>query len=326
MRHGLAGYLVRRMVQAVFIVACILLLNFAILQLAPGDAVDVLAGEFGAASPEFLAELRRAYGLDQPVYVQLASYVWNILQLNLGWSFRNSMPVSELIMSRLPATLILMTTAMAMSCLLGMLLGIVSARNVNGIADNIISVIALLFYATPLFWFGLMAIVLFTVQLGWLPASGMRTIGGPGGWAGMLDLARHLAMPALTLALFHIAVYTRLVRASMLEVYGLDYIRTARAKGLSARRVALRHVVPNAMLPMVTMLGLQMGSLLGGAVMVETVFGWPGLGRLAFDAVFQRDFNLLLGILMLSSILVVVINLLTDLTYAWLDPRIEVDA
>ena len=317
-------YLLRRLLQAGISILAVIILGFALIHSAPGDPIDVLAGEFGAASPDYLAQLRHEYGLDQPLWIQLADYLGNVARLNFGYSFRNDTTVLELILSRLPATMLLMTTSIALSFIAGLALGIVAARHVNRLADNLISVMALLCYAIPLFWFGLMAIVLFTVKLGLLPSDGMFTIGADYGWFGsMIDVARHLVMPAASLALFHMAVYTRLMRASMLEVHGLDYVRTARAKGLSQSRIALAHVLPNAILPMVSMVGVQIGPMLGGAVLVETVFGWPGLGRLAFDAIFQRDYNLLLGILMLSSTLVIVTNFLVDLLYSRLDPRIQ---
>ena len=286
---ALAPYVLRRLGHGVITVAAIIVLNFIILHLAPGDTVDLLAGEFGAADPEFLADLRTRFGLDQPLYVQLGQYFWNVVQLDLGYSFRNATPVLDLILARLPATLILMLTAILIAVTAGLLLGVFSARRVNTLTDDVISVVALLCYATPLFWLGLMGIVLFSVKLGWLPTGGMYTIGGRFNWfQSALDVGRHLILPAMTLALYHMAIYTRLMRASMLEVYNLDYIRTARSKGLTPRRVAFRHVLPNAILPMVTMVGIQIGTLLGGAVLIETVFNWPGLGRLAFDAVFQR--------------------------------------
>lgn len=318
-------YLAWRLLQAIPIVAGIAVFNFMLLQLAPGDAADVLAGEAGGATPEYIAELKARFGLDQPVPVQLGKYLWNVARLDLGFSFRHNMPVVDLILSRLPATLLLMGAAIVLAFSLGVLLGVTAARHVNRPLDTVISVGALLAYATPIFWIGLMMILLFSVQLGWLPSSGMRTIGVDlTGFAYALDVARHLVLPATALSLFFMALYTRLMRASMLEVYSLDYVTTARAKGLTERRVAFKHVLRNALLPMVTMLGLQIGSMLGGSVLVETVFGWPGLGRLAFEAVFQRDNNLLLGILLLSSVLVVIVNVIIDLTYARLDPRIDV--
>jgi peptide/nickel transport system permease protein len=318
-------FLMRRVGQGLLTLAAITVLEFFIVHLAPGDAVDFLAGESGAAGPRYLARLRSEFGLDQPLYIQLGHYLWNIAHLNLGYSFGASAPVISLILARLPATLLLMLSSVLISFIFGTSLGFLAARRVNTPIDSAISALALLCYATPLFWLGLMAIVLFSVNLGWLPTGGMFTIGLNGSlWQISVDIGRHLILPAMTLALYHLAVYTRLMRASMLEVYNLDYVRTARAKGLSARRVALRHVARNAVLPIVTVLGVQIGAMLGGAVLVETVFDWPGLGRLAFDAVFQRDYNLLLGIMLFASSLVVAMNIITDLAYAALDPRIEV--
>ncbi len=317
-------FLAWRLLQAIPIIVGIAVFNFMLLQLAPGDAADVLAGEAGGATPEYMAELKARFGLDQPLPVQLGKYLWNVARLDLGYSFRHNMPVIDLILSRLPATLMLMVAAIALALGLGVLLGVTAARHVNRPLDTVISVCALLAYATPIFWIGLMMILLFSVQLGWLPSSGMRTIGAElTGGAYALDVTRHLVLPAAALSLFFMALYTRLMRASMLEVYSLDYVTTARAKGLTERKIAFKHVLRNALLPMVTMLGLQIGSMLGGSVLVETVFGWPGLGRLAFEAVFQRDNNLLLGVLLLSSLLVVVVNIAVDLLYARLDPRIE---
>jgi peptide/nickel transport system permease protein len=312
------------MAQAVPIVLGIAVFNFALLHLAPGDAADVLAGEAGGATPEYVQQLRSRFGLDQPLPVQLGRYLLNVARLDLGFSFRHNMPVSELIFSRLPATLLLMVSAIALAFGLGVLLGVTAARRVNRLADNLISVAALLVYATPIFWLGLMMILLFSVHLGWLPSGGMVTVGADlAGLARAADVARHVVLPAVALSLFYTALYTRLMRASMLEVFNLEFVTTARAKGLGERAVAWRHVLRNALLPMVTMLGLQTGSLLGGSVLVETVFGWPGLGRLAFEAVLQRDHNLLLGILLLSSVLVVAVNMVVDMLYAVLDPRIE---
>lgn len=320
----LALFIARRLLQGVVILFGIILVNFLLLHLAPGDVVDVLAGEAGAASPEFLAALRQKYGLDQPLIVQLGRYLMNMASLNLGYSFRNNAEVIDLILGRLPATLLLMGISIALAVSLGIALGVTAARHVNRLADGIISVVTLLAYATPIFWVGLMMIILFSVKLGWLPNNGMETIGsGYEGLARAWDIARHTIMPAAALSLFYMAIYTRLMRASMLEVYGEDYIRTAFAKGLSARRISYTHVLRNALLPVVTMVGVQVGSLLGGSVLVESVFGWPGLGRLAFEAVINRDQNLLLGLLLMSSALVIVINILVDLSYGLLDPRIE---
>jgi peptide/nickel transport system permease protein len=319
-------YVVRRFALAIPTVLFIVVANFVLLHLAPGDAAEVLAGEAGSATPEMVAQLRKKFGLDQPYHVQLGRYLANTLTFDLGYSQRHGMPVVELIGKRLPATLLLMGTTIAIAIGVGVLLGVLAARGLNTWRDRLISVLALLSYATPLFWAGLMLIVLFSIKLDLLPTSGMETVAafyeGP---QRIVDIARHLVLPALTLSLFYLALYTRLMRAAMLEQSDMDYVVTARAKGLDERRIVFRHILPNAMLPVITMAGVQVGALLGGSVVVETVFAWPGLGQLAFDSLFSRDLNLLLGIFFICACLVVVANLLVDLVYTWLDPRIELD-
>ncbi len=320
----LLRFILRRLAQAIPTILLIVVVNFFLLRAAPGDVVDVLAGEAGVATQEYVDDLRRLYGLDQPVLVQLGRYVGRLLTFDLGYSFRFNTSVFELIAGRLPATLLLMGVSVVLAIVLGVVLGATAARNVGRPADGAISVFALLAYATPTFWIGLMLIVVFAVNLRWLPSTGMVTIGsGLSGVALWLDVARHLVLPGISLALFFVAIYTRMTRASMLEVHGQDYIRTAYAKGLSDNRVTYVHGLRNAVLPVVTVAGMQVGALLGGSVLVETVFGWPGLGRLAFEAVIQRDANLLLGILFMSSLLVIAVNIAVDLLYAALDPRIE---
>ena len=320
----MARYLRRCLGQIAFVVIGIAIINFFLLRLAPGDAAQVMAGEAGSATPEYMAALRHQFGLDQPLYLQFFRYLGNVLTLNLGYSFRQDMPVASLIFQRLPATLLLMGTSIAFAVSIGGTLGFLAARHAGKLADTVISSVALLFYATPVFWIGVMLVMVFSVMLDWLPVGGMASIeSGYGGFAYAADVARHLVLPATTLGLFYLAIYTRLMRASMLEVYGQDFVRTARAKGVRPHRIALRHVLRNALLPILTTLGVQLGSVLGGAILVETVFAWPGLGRLAFEALFARDLNLLLGILFCSSVVVVVINLAVDLAYTALDPRIE---
>jgi peptide/nickel transport system permease protein len=316
-------FVARRLLKALPLLLAVVLFNFCLLKLAPGDAAEVLAGESAAATPEYLAELRARFGLDQPVHVQLFHYVWKLAQFDLGYSFRHNMSVRELIMGRLPATLLLMASALTLAVTIGAMLGVLASNKVNSWRDTLISVFAMLSFATPVFWMGLMMIVLFSVNLGWLPSSGMETIAsGRTGFSYILDVSRHMVMPVATLALFYVAVYTRVMRASMLEVFNQDYVTTARAKGLSENRITFRHVLRNALLPLVTLLGVQMGTMLGGSVLVETVFSWPGLGRLAFEAVFQRDINLLLGILLSCSFVVIAANILVDVAYTKLDPRI----
>ncbi|MEM6676406.1 MAG: ABC transporter permease [Pseudomonadota bacterium] len=320
-----ARYVLKRLAQAIPIVLAIVILNFLLLQLAEGDAVDVLAGEAGSATPEYMAELRAKFGLDQPIHVQLARYLWNVVQLDLGYSFRHEMPVSELIVDRVFATGLLMVATILLAVGFGILLGLLAAVGLNTWRDTAISIFALITYATPLFWVGLMLIVVFSLNLGWFPTSGMENVAMfYEGWDRVFNIAHHLVLPTITLSLFYLALYTRLMRASMLEQAGQDYVTTARAKGLTERRIVFVHVLRNALLPVVTMAGVQVGALIGGSVIVESVFAWPGLGMLAFEALFARDLNLLLGIFLLSAVLVVAVNLVVDIIYSMLDPRIEV--
>jgi peptide/nickel transport system permease protein len=318
------SYALRRLAQAVPTVLVIVALNFLLLQLAPGDAADVLAGEAGSATPEFMAQLRQTFGLDQPLAMQLLLYVKNIVTFDLGFSFRHNMPVAQLIGSRLLPTLLLMVTVLLVAVIVGTLLGAFAARNLNRWQDNLISMLTVLAYATPVFWAGLMLIVVFSIKLGWFPTSGMQQVAAfHEGFAKVRDIAHHLVLPSVTLTMFYMALYARLMRASVLEQFSMDYVVTARAKGLTERQIARRHVLRNAVLPVLTMAGVQVGALLGGAVVVETVFAWPGLGLLAYESLFARDLNLLLGIFFVCTCLVVVVNLVVDVAYSLLDPRIE---
>jgi peptide/nickel transport system permease protein len=322
-RQSLA-YAARRLAQAVPTVLVIAAMNFLVLQLAPGDAAEVLAGEAGSATPEFMAQLRQTFGLDQPLGVQLMLYIKQLVTLDLGYSFRHNMPVIQLIGSRLFPTLLLMVTVLLLAVTVGTLLGAYAARNLNRWQDNVISMLTVLAYATPVFWAGLMLIVVFSINLGWFPTSGMQEVAAfHEGAAKVRDIAHHLVLPAVTLTMFYLALYARLMRASVLEQFSMDYVVTARAKGLTERQIARRHVLRNAVLPVLTMAGVQVGGLLGGAVVVETVFAWPGLGLLAYESLFARDLNLLLGIFFICTCLVVVVNLVVDVAYSMLDPRIE---
>ncbi len=315
---SLAG---RRLAASIPSLLIILVGVFLLLQLAPGDAVDALIAQMGGGGDA--SAMRAELGLDQSVAAQLAQYLWRLVRFDLGFSTIYGKPVATVIFERLPATLLLMTSSLSFAFFFGLLFGVIAARRVNRWPDTVISTIGLLFYATPSFWFGLMAIVLFAVHLQWLPAGGYESVGeGLTGLARALDIARHFVLPTLTLGLIFLAIYLRIMRASMLEVLTLDFVRTARAKGLDETRVVVRHVLRNAMLPMVTLIGLQAGTMLGGSVVVESVFSLPGLGRLAYEAVVQRDLNTLLGIVFISALLVIFVNFLVDLVYARLDPRI----
>lgn len=327
--HGgsLLSYIIRRVLQAVPVIIGVVILCFLMLQLAPGDLATVLAGESGGASSGYIEELRARYGLDKPVIVQLALYLKNVAMLDLGFSFRHSMPVMDLLLERLWPTLLLMGATLVLSLGFGVLGGLFAALWVRTWRDHLISVAAIIAYATPLFWVGLMLILVFSIGLDWFPTSGMEdVVQFYEGWDRVVDIAHHLVLPAITLSLFYLALYARLMRATMLEQRGLDYVTTARAKGLTEQQITVRHVLRNALLPVVTVAGVQVGGLLGGSVVVESVFAWPGLGQLAFEALFSRDYNLLLGIFFLSACLVVFVNLAVDIIYVFLDPRIRVQS
>jgi peptide/nickel transport system permease protein len=288
--------------------------------------VDALMAQMGGGDATMMAQLRNFYGLDATVPVQLGRYLLRLAHFDLGFSAIYGKPVATVIAERLPTTLLLMASSLSFAFAGGMALGVLAARRVNRWPDTLISTLGLIFYATPSFWFGLMGIVLFAVQLGWLPSGGYEEIGaGHTGLRRAGDIALHLLLPTATLALIYLATYLRIMRASMLEVMTQDFVRTARAKGLGETGVVVRHALRNALLPMVTLLGLQVGAMLGGSVVVESVFALPGLGRLAYESVVQRDLNTLLGIVFVSALLVIVSNFLVDLLYARLDPRIQGD-
>jgi peptide/nickel transport system permease protein len=317
-------YMLLRLLQGLLTLALIATINFILVRAAPGDPVSVLAGESGASDPQFVAQLRAQFGLDQPLGTQLVTYLGKVARFDLGFSYRQQQPVLKLILDRLPATLLLTGTAFMLSLIFGITLGALSARRAGTWVDSLITLFALIFYATPLYWLALMAVLVFTVQLDWLPGFGFMTVGaGLSGFALALDIAKHLLMPALVLALFYMAVYTRMTRAAMLEVIQMDFIKTARAKGLKPHRILRAHVLRNALLPVVTLAGIQAGSMIGGAVLTETVFAWPGIGRLMFDALLQRDYSLLLGSFLITAAMAVLFNLITDLVYTIVDPRIE---
>lgn len=312
-----------RLLKAALTLLAIAVLNFFLIHAAPGDPALVLAGEAGAADEQMIAQLRERFGLDQPVYVQLWTYVSNIMTLDFGYSFRQGAPVLDLILDRLPATLLLTLTAFLISLCGGIALGVAAAARVGTIGDSLLTTLALLFYATPLYWAALMAVLVFSVQLGWLPGFGYETVGAD--YTGLVrawDILKHLILPALTLGLFFMAVYMRMTRASMLEVSQMDFVKTARAKGLAGPVIRRRHILRNAILPVVTLAGLQAGQLIGGAVLTETVFAWPGIGRLMFESLAARDYNTILGVFLVSAAMVIVFNILTDVIYRVVDPRI----
>jgi len=315
-----------RLVWSLGLVLAVIVINFTLIQLAPGDVAVVLAGESGAGDPEVIAEIRADYGLDDPYIVQLGNYIGRILRGDLGESFFFNQPVTELISARLWPTILLVGTALIFAIIIGVLVGVFTARRPESGWSNAATVLALVGFSIPVFFTGLELVILFSSVLNLLPVSGMRDVQFEGGWfAAQLDVAKHLILPAFSLSLLYLAQYSRLSRASMLEVLQSDFVRTARAKGLTERVVVYKHALRNAVIPIVTVAGLQFGSLLSGALVVETVFNWPGLGRLAFDAVLRRDTPVLLGVLLISAVLVLIVNILTDIVYRLIDPRIRVE-
>lgn len=314
----------RRLAKALAVLVGVVVLNFTLIHLAPGDPASVFAGEAGAGDEAFLAELKVRFGLDQPAWWQLWLYLKGVAVGDLGFSYRNQVPVLTLIAERLPATLLLTGCAFLFSLALGTALGVAAARRRGGPVDSVVMAGALVFYATPLFWVALMAVLVFSVHLEWFPPFGMESLGtDAGGLARLIDIAWHLVLPTVTLGLFFTAVYARLMRASMLEVLGLDFVKTARAKGVPQAQIIRRHVLRNALLPVFTLASVQAGQLVGGAVLTETVFAWPGIGRLMFDALMQRDYPVILGVFLVTAAVVVLVNLLSDLCYGLVDPRIE---
>lgn len=310
--------------KSVTVLIAVVIINFTLVHMAPGDPVSVLAGEAGASDEKFLEQLREEFQLDKPVGVQLLNYLGSIATLDLGYSYRQQQPVWDLISDRLPATLVLAVPAFLISLLGGILLGALAARFRGTWPDSVITAGSLVFYATPIFWVGLLLVLAFSVHWTWFPAFGFETMGSTlSGWERAMDIAHHAFLPVVTLAGFNLAVYTRMTRASMNDVQTLDFVKTAWAKGLSTGRVVWVHQLRNAVLPVITLAGMQAGQLVGGSVLVETIFAWPGIGRLAFDALLQRDYPVLLGVFFCTSVVVVLFNLLTDLIYRLVDPRMQ---
>jgi len=320
-----AAFVARRLLGLLPVLLGMVALGFAVIQLAPGDPVQVLVGDY-PAPPEYVRQVRERFGLDQPVWIQLARYLGQLARGNLGYSFFYDEPVLRVLMGRLPATLLLMGAAFGIASVLGVWLGVVGGQRVGGPTDHVLMVLGLVGYSLPVFWLGQLLLMGLSLRIGWFPTQGMETIAArlsPLGRA--LDVLHHLALPALTLAMRYLALNVRLTRTSLAEVAGMEFLTTARAKGLSERMVIYKHALRNALLPVVTMMGLNAGHLVGGAVLTETVFGWPGLGRLIYDAILHRDYPVMLGGLLVVTVCVVVGNLLADLAYGAIDPRIRLE-
>jgi peptide/nickel transport system permease protein len=298
-------------------------INFLLIHSAPGDPVYAIAGEYHL-TPELMETVRHEWGLDQPLHIQLFIYMGNIIRGDLGYSFFYGQPVTTVIMEKIPATLLLMVTSLIFASVVGIILGVISSRKPYSVTDNLVMLTSLVGYSLPIFLTGLMLLLLFSLQLGWLPAQGISSVRVElTGIDYVVDVASHLILPALSLGIHNLALITRLMRANMLEVLGLDYITMARSKGLKEGTVVYKHALRNALSPVVTVIGLYVGAMFAGALMTETVFGWPGIGTLAYKGIGVRDYPLLMGIFLVVSVMAITANLVTDVVYALIDPRIR---
>ncbi|WCK04029.1 ABC transporter permease [Agrobacterium tumefaciens] len=318
-----ATLLRRRAFSAIPVLLIVLIFTFVLLENASGDAVDAYLVSIGGGDAGLRDALREQYGLNGSMLARFWLYASSVLRLDFGWSLAFDRPVLGLILERLPNTLLLMGSATALAFTLGTTLGIIAGARPSGLTDRVLSTLSLALYATPGFWLGLVLAIVFAVQLRWLPTSGIETIAsGKQGFARAVDIARHLVLPVASLGLIYLALFLRVMRTAMAAIWPLDFVLFAEAKGLSRRRVVLRHVARNAALPLVTVLGLQAATMLGGSVVIESVFAIPGFGRLAQEAVSGRDTPLLMGIILTSAVFVILVNLAVDILYAVLDPRI----
>ena len=311
-------YLLRRLLLLVPVLLGVSVVVFLVLHLSPGDPAEIMLGS--QASQEDVARLRADLGLDEPLPLQYARWMAHVLQGDLGRSIRLRQPVLGEVLIRFRATLILATTALLLSTGFGIALGVLSAARPRSLVDRLSTLGSIFGASMPSFWLGLVLMVCFSLWLGWLPASGMYGAHGAGGLA---DLLSHLVLPAVTLAAASTTIIARLTRSTMLDILRQDYVRTARAKGLVERGVVLRHALRNALIPTVTVVGVQAGYLLGGAILTETVFAWPGVGTLMIQGILARDFPLVQGCVLVIALGFVLFNLAVDLLYAFLDPRIR---
>ncbi len=333
----MARFILKRFLSLIPTVLGISVLVFLMIQLIPGDPAEMMLGE--RASEDSLKELRQQLGLDQPLYVQYGLFISRLVRGDLGRALRTNEKITKEIMERFPATIELSIAAIIIATVIGMLAGIISATRQYSFFDYISMVASLIGVSMPIFWLGLVLMIIFSLNLGWLPLSGrlsydvdIKAITNlylldsilTGNWPAFKDALWHIIMPAFTLSTIPMAIIARITRSSMLEVLRQDYIRTAKAKGLSPAKVYLKHALKNALIPVITVIGLQFGILMGGAILTETIFAWPGIGKWILDAVYARDFNAVQGGTMLVATVFVVINMFVDILYAWVNPRIKV--
>jgi len=309
--------------QIIPLLVGVLVVNFLIIHAAPGDPVYALVGNYPVPD-SYYKQMRHDFGLDKPLPVQLLIYLERVAHGDLGYSFAQRQPVLDVILHRLGPTVLLVGTAWAVAGVVGIAMGIASSLSPYSVRDHLLTGFTVFGYSLPVFWLGQILILLFAIGLGWLPAQGMSSPREEyGGVRHYIDVARHLVLPAVALSLQFLAINARLTRNSMLDVLKKEFITTGRSKGLPESRIIVRHALQNALLPVVTIMGFNLGFLFTGSSLVETVFGWPGIGRLLFDSVSTRDYPVLLGIFFGSTVMVFLANFLTDTAYAFLDPRVR---
>lgn len=314
----------QRIFLGIVMITAVIILNFFLLHAAPGDVVDAMLAEGGGGDPELAARLRASYGLDEATHIQLIKYLGQVFRGDLGYSFYYDQSVTELLLGHLPTTLMLTISALILAVVIGTLFGVYAALKPKGIFSNFVTVLSLFGYATPVFWLGMIILLVFALYLPLFPAFGIRSLPEPEHAVGrILDIIHHLVLPTFTLAILYLASYSRISRASMLDVLGSDYIRTARAKGLSETKVIFKHALKNAAMPVVTLAGLQLAQVFSGAILVETVFSLPGVGPLLYESIVRRDFPVILGVLFGAASTTIIANIITDLIYKYMDPRIQ---
>ena len=314
-------YILKRLLQAIPLLIGVSIIGFAMMHLAPGGPLAVYTLN-PTITAQDIERIKQVFGLDQPLHIQYLKWAYGIFTGNWGYTFFGGRPVLDVILERFPATLLLMGSGMSLAILIGMLIGILGAVRRYSIFDYLATTGAMVALSFPTFWFGLMTIFIFSLKLGWLPSGGMYTLGGE---EDILDLLRHLILPTVVLALVLVAQWSRYSRSSFLEVIHQDYIRTAKSKGISGGRILFRHAFPNAVAPLIALAGIQLPWLFSGALVTETIFGWPGMGRLFVDALTMKEYPVLMGMVMITAIFVIIGNLLADVVNALIDPRIRLE-
>jgi peptide/nickel transport system permease protein len=319
-----ASYIIRRILQAIPTILVILTINFLMLQLAPGDPLMAIVGDELTATQEYMDAMRAKLGLDKPIHIQYIEYLSKAIRGDIGFSILKRAPVAQLVTERLFNTLIIAVISFILSVIIGIGLGVFSSKKPYSLTDNVFTIFSVLGYAIPIFWLGQLMIVIFAVKLHWLPVAGVSTIGsGLTGWEFIKDRLYHMIGPVVTLTIGQIAFLTRLTRSSMLNVLGEDFILTAKSKGLAENTILIKHGLRNALLPLTTTLTLRLGFIISGALLTETVWNWPGIGRLTYEAIYASDYPVIMGIFIITSTMVVLAILLSDILYALIDPRIR---